>query len=64
MDKAALLSRAWEVIDIEIDGLRTAQAALGDDFLDTVSLIASTLDKGGKIVCTGVGKNLHIAEKL
>ena len=64
MDKAALLSRAWEVIDIEIDGLRTAQAALGDDFLDTVSLITSTLDKGGKIVCTGVGKNLHIAEKL
>lgn len=64
MDKAAILSRAWEVIDTEIDGLRTAQAALGDDFLATVALIIETLDKGGKIVCTGVGKNLHIAEKL
>ncbi|MEI7902624.1 MAG: KpsF/GutQ family sugar-phosphate isomerase [bacterium] len=64
IDKAAILSRAWEVIDTEIDGLRTAQAALGDDFLATVSLILDTLAKGGKIVVTGIGKNLHIAEKL
>jgi arabinose-5-phosphate isomerase len=64
MDKAAILSRAWDVIDTEIAGLRTAQAALGDDFLSTVELITQVLDKGGKIVCTGVGKNLHIAEKL
>ncbi len=64
MDKAAILSRAWEVIDTEIDGLRTAQAALGEDFLATVDLIIRILDQGGKIVCTGVGKNLHIAEKL
>ena len=64
MDNAAILSRAWQVIDTEIDGLRTAQAALGEDFLATVSLILETLDNGGKIVVTGVGKNLHIAEKL
>ena len=64
MDNAAILSRAWQVIDTEIDGLRTAQAALGEDFLATVSLILDTLDNGGKIVVTGVGKNLHIAEKL
>ena len=64
MDNATILSRAWQVIDIEIDGLRTAQAALGDDFLATVQLILETLDNGGKIVVTGVGKNLHIAEKL
>jgi len=64
MDKAAILSRAWDVIDTEIEGLRTAQASLGDDFLATVDLILQTLDRGGKIVVTGVGKNLHIAEKL
>jgi len=64
MDKTSILSRAREVIETEIEGLRTAQAALGDDFFETVSLILKTLDKGGKIVCTGVGKNLHIAEKL
>jgi len=60
----ALLSRAREVIDIEIKGLRIAGDALGDDFLKSVHLIVSALDSGGKIVVTGVGKNLHIAEKI
>jgi len=60
----ALLSRAREVIDIEINGLRIAEDALGDDFLKSVHLIVSALDSGGKIVVTGVGKNLHIAEKI
>jgi len=64
MDNAAILSLAWQVMETEIEGLRTAQAALGDDFLATVRLLTETLDKGGKIVVTGVGKNLHIAEKL
>ena len=64
MDDTAILSRARQVLDIEIEGLRTAQAALGEDFLATVRLILETLDQGGKIVVTGVGKNLHIAEKL
>ena len=64
MDDTAILSRARQVLDIEIEGLRTAQAALGEDFLATVRLILATLDQGGKIVVTGVGKNLHIAEKL
>lgn len=64
MDNAAILSRAWQVMETEIDGLRTAQAALGEDFLATVHLILKTIGNGGKIVVTGVGKNLHIAEKL
>ena len=64
MDNTAILSRAREVLDIEIDGLREARAALGEDFVGTVRLLIDTLDRGGKIVVTGVGKNLHIAEKL
>lgn len=64
MEDTAVLARAREVLDIEIDGLRVARDALGDDFLKTVRLLIETLDNGGKIVVTGVGKNLHIAEKL
>jgi arabinose-5-phosphate isomerase len=64
MDNAALLARAKNVMDIEIEGLRMAKEALGDDFVKAVRLILKTLDHGGKIICTGVGKNLHIAEKL
>ncbi len=51
-------------METEIEGLRTAQAALGEDFIATVECIAAALGKGGKLVVTGVGKNLHVAEKL
>ena len=64
MDNTAILSRARQVLDVEIEGLRRAQAALGEGFVATVNLILETLGNGGKIVVTGVGKNLHIAEKL
>lgn len=64
MDNTELLSRAKQVMETEIEGLRIAQAALGNDFIATVRCLLTTLEKGGKIVVTGVGKNLHIAEKL
>ena len=64
MDNTELLSHAKQVMETEIEGLRVAQAALGDDFIATVHCLLTTLEKGGKIVVTGVGKNLHIAEKL
>lgn len=64
MDNTAILKRARDVMETEIQGLKTAQATLGDGFLATVRMITETLDRGGKIVITGVGKNLHIAEKI
>ncbi len=64
MTDKALLSRAKEVMDIEIEGVGIAKEALGDDFIKSVHMIADALDAGGKIVVSGVGKNLHIAEKL
>ncbi|MCL2104759.1 MAG: KpsF/GutQ family sugar-phosphate isomerase [Kiritimatiellaeota bacterium] len=64
MDNAEILARAKQVMEIEIEGLQMARDALGDGFTASMRLILATLEKGGKIVCTGVGKNLHIAEKL
>ena len=64
MDKQAILKRAREVMDVEIEGLQIARDALGDGFVQTVEMILEALGKGGKIVVSGVGKNLHIAEKL
>lgn len=59
-----MLARAKQVMEIEIEGLRMAQEDLGEGFIKAVRLILKILDQGGKIICTGVGKNLHIAEKL
>ncbi|MBM4142579.1 MAG: KpsF/GutQ family sugar-phosphate isomerase [Lentisphaerae bacterium] len=52
-----------EVIDIEIEGLRGVRDALDAGFGETVRLALNCMQRKGKIVITGVGKNLHIARK-
>lgn len=64
MTNEALLKRAREVMEIEIEGTQIACASLGDDFLRSVHMLVQALNAGGKIVVSGVGKNLHIAEKI
>ncbi len=58
------IARAQEVFDIEIEGLRRTRASLGASFTETISLLQSALARGGKAVVSGVGKNLHVAEKI
>jgi len=64
MTRQDYINRAQEVLAVEAEGLRQASAAIGDRFCETVELLLRILAGGGKIVVTGVGKNLHIAEKL
>lgn len=58
------VQRAREVIDIEVEGLRKVRDDLGREFADAVELIVKCLDENGKVVVTGIGKNLHIAQKI
>jgi arabinose-5-phosphate isomerase len=58
------LSRAREIMQIEIEGLRKVSEQLGDGFDRATRLFLDCLAKGGKIVVTGIGKNLPIAEKI
>jgi arabinose-5-phosphate isomerase len=58
------ITRAREVFDIEIEGLKAVRDSLDETFNKTIELILATLEKGGLVVVTGVGKNLHIAEKM
>ncbi|MDZ4199701.1 MAG: KpsF/GutQ family sugar-phosphate isomerase [Kiritimatiellia bacterium] len=55
---------AKEVLDIEIEQLRKVRDSLDGDFDRAVDLILQQLALGGKIVLTGVGKNLPIAQKI
>lgn len=61
---ADYLKRAREVFDVEIEGLRKTRDSLGEGFVQTVDLMLECLERDGKIVVSGVGKNLHIAEKM
>jgi arabinose-5-phosphate isomerase len=64
MTYAEMLARAHEVIDIEIAGLQKINQAFDDTFCQIVDAMVSTLERGGKVVVTGVGKNIHVGEKI
>ena len=55
---------ARRVFDIEIEGLKRVRDSLGEPFAATVELMLKTLGSGGLVVVTGVGKSLHVAEKM
>ena len=60
----AILSRARRVFDVEIEGLKRTRASIGPSFTAAVRLLYDTTAAGGIVVVTGVGKNLHAAEKI
>lgn len=64
MTHEEMLARAHEVIAIEIEGLRKTDAGLNDTFCKIVDAILEALEQGGKLVVTGVGKNIHVGEKI
>ena len=64
MTSSSMLDCARRVFDVEISGLEKTRESLGDAFVATIKLMVETLDAGGLVVVTGVGKSLHIAEKM
>lgn len=64
MTETEMITRAVEVFDVEIEGLKRTRDSLGESFTDTVKMILATSAAGGIVVVSGVGKNLHIAEKM
>ena len=63
MTAAEQIARARKVFDVEIEGLKRTRESLGDAFVRTIALMLECMDAGGKVVVTGVGKSLHVAEK-
>ena len=61
---APWLARAREVFDVEIAGLKKTRDALGPSLCEAVKLMLEAGASGGLVVVTGVGKNLHVAEKM
>ena len=64
MQPAQQIARAKEVFDVEIEGLRRTRDSLGESFARTIALMKECMAADGKVVVTGVGKSLHVAEKV
>ena len=62
--KDAVLKRAREVFDIEIEGLTALRDHLDDRFVTLVERCSDAIDAGGKLIVTGVGKSGHIGRKI
>ena len=59
-----MTARAKEVFDIEIEGLRRTRDAIGESFTKAVEMMLECAARGGIVVVSGVGKSLHVAEKM
>ena len=64
MTDSEMIERAKQVFAVEIEGLEKTRDSLGASFVKAVRLILDTVADGGIVVVSGVGKNLHIAEKM
>ena len=64
MDSEAILTKARDVLAIEIEGLEAIKNTLNGDFVKLVEACCQTLDSGAKIVISGIGKSGHIGSKI
>ena len=64
MTPSSQIERAREVFDVEAEGLRRVRDSIGESFVAAVELMCGVAKKGGLVVVTGVGKSLHVAEKM
>jgi arabinose-5-phosphate isomerase len=58
------LTRAKEVLDIELTGIEKVKSEIGEGFVQAIDAILATVENCGKVVVAGVGKNWHIANKI
>ena len=59
-----MIERAKQVFAVEIEGLEKTRESLGASVVKAARLILDTVSDGGIVVVSGVGTNLHIAEKM
>ena len=59
-----IIERAREVFDIEIGGLKTVRDSLGKEFEQAVMWAKESIEGGGKLVFTGIGKSGYIGKKI
>lgn len=62
--RRAALARARSVLQSESEAIRSAEAHLGDAFVDAVETIMAAIDAHGRVCVTGVGKARLVGDKI
>ena len=64
MTETEMITRARQVFDVEIEGLKATRDSLGESFVSAIGMMLDCVKRDGIVIVSGVGKNLHIAEKM
>ncbi|MEJ1973009.1 MAG: KpsF/GutQ family sugar-phosphate isomerase [Lacunisphaera sp.] len=64
LDSSTLLAKARLCLAIEREALAATARGLDQNFVAVVRAVEVAVTAGGKVICSGVGKNAHIAQKL
>ena len=64
MTETEMITRARQVFDVEIEGLKATRDSLGESFVSAIGMMLDCVKRDGIVVVSGVGKHLHIAEKM
>lgn len=59
-----VLETAKRVIRIEAEEVARLEARLGGEFVEAVAAIRSCIERGGKVIVTGIGKSGVVARKI
>ncbi len=59
-----ILAAAHHVFAVEIEALQAVDGQLGPEFVELVERSKAALDRGGKLVLTGIGKSGYIGKKI
>ena len=59
-----LLSCPPSVFAVEDEALKAVESQLGNEFVELVERSNAALDRGGKLVLTGIGKSGYIGKKI
>jgi len=59
-----LLETARKVIRIEAEEIGRLEERIGDEFLEAVKAIVKCIERGGKVIITGIGKSGLVGKKL
>lgn len=59
-----IIKSARDVLKIECEGIEAIARQIGPDFVKLVGACMDSLNRGGKIVVTGIGKSGHIGQKI
>ena len=59
-----IVTKAQQVIEIEVQALREMKTRIDENFAIAIELLLGVLQRGRKIIVTGVGKSGHIGHKI